>query len=99
MRVLAVVPARGGSAGVPLKNLALVGGVPLVTRAVRACRRAELIDQVVVSTDHDGIAATAREAGAVVVERPAELSGARSEQRRVAKESPTASEDLRARRN
>ncbi|MEV5498790.1 N-acetylneuraminate synthase family protein [Nonomuraea fuscirosea] len=76
MRVLAVVPARGGSAGVPLKNLALVGGVPLVTRAVRACRRAELIDEVVVSTDHDGIAETAREAGAQVVERPAELSGA-----------------------
>ncbi|MCK2216066.1 N-acetylneuraminate synthase family protein [Actinomadura sp. ATCC 31491] len=76
MRVLAVVPARGGSAGVPLKNLALVGGVPLVTRAVRACQRAELVDQVVVSTDHDGIAGTAREAGALVVERPAELSGA-----------------------
>jgi YrbI family 3-deoxy-D-manno-octulosonate 8-phosphate phosphatase len=76
LRVLAVVPARGGSAGVPLKNLALVGGVPLVTRAVRACRRAELIDEVVVSTDHDGIAETAREAGAQVVERPAELSGA-----------------------
>ncbi|MBB6552448.1 N-acetylneuraminate synthase family protein [Nonomuraea rubra] len=75
MRVLAVVPARGGSAGVPLKNLALVGGVPLVTRAVRACLRAELVDQVVVSTDHDGIAETAREAGAIVVERPAELSG------------------------
>ncbi|WP_433442658.1 N-acetylneuraminate synthase family protein [Nonomuraea sp. CA-141351] len=76
MRVLAVVPARGGSAGVPLKNLALVGGVPLVTRAVRACRRAELVDQVVVSTDHAGIAETARQAGAVVVERPEELSGA-----------------------
>ncbi|MEW9550262.1 N-acetylneuraminate synthase family protein [Nonomuraea sp. NPDC050783] len=76
MRVLAVVPARGGSAGVPLKNLALVGGVPLVTRAVRACLRAELVDQVVVSTDHDRIAETAREAGALVVERPAELSGA-----------------------
>ncbi|SEH02295.1 3-deoxy-D-manno-octulosonate 8-phosphate phosphatase, YrbI family [Nonomuraea solani] len=76
MRVLAVVPARGGSAGVPLKNLAPVGGVPLVTRAVRACLRAELVDQVVVSTDHDGIAETARQAGATVVERPAELSGA-----------------------
>ncbi|MEV1173292.1 N-acetylneuraminate synthase family protein [Nonomuraea sp. NPDC049784] len=76
MRVLAVVPARGGSAGVPLKNLALVGGVPLVTRAVRACQRAELVDQVVVSTDHAGIAETARQAGAVVVERPEELSGA-----------------------
>jgi YrbI family 3-deoxy-D-manno-octulosonate 8-phosphate phosphatase len=73
---LAVVPARGGSAGVPLKNLALVGGVPLVTRAVRACLRAELVDRVVVSTDHARIAETAREAGAVVVERPEELSGA-----------------------
>ncbi|MEV0389467.1 N-acetylneuraminate synthase family protein [Nonomuraea sp. NPDC050643] len=76
MRVLAVVPARGGSAGVPLKNLALVGGVPLVTRAVRASLRAELVDQVVVSTDHDGIAETARQAGAIVVQRPEELSGA-----------------------
>ncbi|MEO3867797.1 N-acetylneuraminate synthase family protein [Nonomuraea sp. B12E4] len=76
MRVLAVVPARGGSAGVPLKNLALVGGVPLVTRAVRAALRAELVDRVVVSTDHDGIAETARQAGADVVERPEELSGA-----------------------
>ncbi|MFC4120280.1 N-acetylneuraminate synthase family protein [Nonomuraea zeae] len=76
MRVLAVVPARGGSAGVPLKNLAPVGGVPLVTRAVRAALRAELVDQVVVSTDHAGIAETARQAGALVVDRPEDLSGA-----------------------
>ncbi|MFG3439558.1 N-acetylneuraminate synthase family protein [Nonomuraea sp. NPDC047897] len=76
MRVLAVVPARGGSAGVPLKNLAKVGGVPLVARAVRACLRADLVDTVVVSTDHAGIAEVAREAGALVVDRPAELSGA-----------------------
>ncbi|MEV2270708.1 N-acetylneuraminate synthase family protein [Nonomuraea africana] len=76
MRVLAVIPARGGSAGIPLKNLAQVGGVPLVARAVKAALRAELIDQVVVSTDHAGIAQAAREAGATVVERPAELSGA-----------------------
>ncbi|MGW5687714.1 N-acetylneuraminate synthase family protein [Nonomuraea sp. NPDC003754] len=75
MRVLAVIPARGGSAGIPLKNLAQVGGVPLVTRAVKAALGAELVDQVVVSTDHEGIAAAAREAGATVVERPAELSG------------------------
>ncbi|MEU8248412.1 N-acetylneuraminate synthase family protein [Nonomuraea sp. NPDC048916] len=76
MRVLAVVPARGGSAGVPLKNLAPVGGVPLVTRAVRACLRAELVDRVLVSTDHAGIAEAARQAGALVVDRPEELSGA-----------------------
>ncbi|MFD1539632.1 N-acetylneuraminate synthase family protein [Nonomuraea guangzhouensis] len=76
MRVLAVVPARGGSAGVPLKNLAPVGGIPLVTRAVRASLRSELIDRVVVSTDHAGIAEAAKEAGALVVDRPEELSGA-----------------------
>ncbi|MEV7006891.1 N-acetylneuraminate synthase family protein [Streptosporangium sp. NPDC051022] len=78
MRVLAVVPARGGSAGVPLKNLAAVGGIPLVARAVKACLRAELIDEVVVSTDHAGIAEAARDAGATVIERPEELSGAKA---------------------
>ncbi|GII63839.1 hypothetical protein Skr01_39240 [Sphaerisporangium krabiense] len=76
MRVLAVVPARGGSAGVPLKNLAKVGGTPLVTRAVASCAAAGLIDEVVVSTDHEGIAAAAETAGARVVRRPDELSGA-----------------------
>ncbi|MFF3437401.1 N-acetylneuraminate synthase family protein [Streptosporangium sp. NPDC002721] len=75
MRVLAVVPARGGSVGVPLKNLAAVGGSPLVARAVRACVRAELVDEVVVSTDHEGIAEAARAAGATVIDRPEELSG------------------------
>ncbi|MFC6080622.1 N-acetylneuraminate synthase family protein [Sphaerisporangium aureirubrum] len=76
MRVLAVVPARGGSVGVPLKNLAKVGGVPLVTRAVNSCVAAGLVDEVVVSTDHAGIADAAVAAGARVVNRPADLSGA-----------------------
>ncbi|WP_307801687.1 acylneuraminate cytidylyltransferase, partial [Microbispora triticiradicis] len=75
MRVLAVVPARGGSVGVPLKNLEKVGGIPLVARAVDACLRAELVDEVVVSTDHDLIARAAEDAGARVVRRPADLSG------------------------
>jgi YrbI family 3-deoxy-D-manno-octulosonate 8-phosphate phosphatase len=61
--------------GVPLKNLAAVGGTPLVARAVRACVRAELIDEVVVSTDHAEIAEVARAAGATVIDRPGELSG------------------------
>ncbi|GAA0405050.1 acylneuraminate cytidylyltransferase [Streptomyces luteireticuli] len=73
--VLAVVPARGGSKGVPGKNLARVGGVPLVVRAVRACRAAARVTDVVVSTDDPAVAAAAREAGATVVERPAELAG------------------------
>jgi YrbI family 3-deoxy-D-manno-octulosonate 8-phosphate phosphatase len=73
--VLAVVPARGGSRGVPGKNLAVVGGQPLVARAVRAALGARYVDDVVVSTDDSAIAGAARAAGAEVVLRPAELSG------------------------
>ncbi|ETK37337.1 hypothetical protein MPTA5024_04435 [Microbispora sp. ATCC PTA-5024] len=61
--------------GVPLKNLEKVGGIPLVARAVGACLRAELVDDVIVSTDHDRIAEVAVDAGARVVRRPADLSG------------------------
>nr|WSZ15015.1 N-acylneuraminate cytidylyltransferase [Streptomyces canus] len=74
-RVLAVIPARGGSKGVPAKNLAPVGGVPLVARAVRECRATRLVTDVLVSTDDQAIAAAAREAGAEVVMRPAAIAG------------------------
>ncbi|AZS73768.1 transferase [Streptomyces lydicus] len=73
--VVAVIPARGGSKGVPAKNLAAVGGVPLVARAVRECRAARLVTDVVVSTDDAGIAAAARGAGAVVIRRPGDIAG------------------------
>jgi YrbI family 3-deoxy-D-manno-octulosonate 8-phosphate phosphatase len=74
-RVLAVVPARGGSKGVPGKNLANVGDDPLIARAVRALRAATRVDEVVVSTDSPDIAAVAEACGATVLPRPAELSG------------------------
>ncbi|MFF4210486.1 cytidylyltransferase domain-containing protein [Streptomyces sp. NPDC001796] len=74
-RVLAVIPARGGSKGVPAKNLAPVGGVPLVARAVRECLATRLVTDVVVSTDDQAIATTARQAGAEVVLRPAAIAG------------------------
>jgi YrbI family 3-deoxy-D-manno-octulosonate 8-phosphate phosphatase len=74
-RVLAVIPARGGSKGVPAKNLAPVGGVPLVARAVRECLATRLVTDVVVSTDDQAIAAAARAAGAEVVLRPAAIAG------------------------
>ncbi|WP_247625214.1 acylneuraminate cytidylyltransferase [Microbacterium galbinum] len=72
---VAIIPARGGSKGVPRKNLRTVGGVPLVVRAIRAARDAAGIDLVVVSTDDDEIAAVSAAAGARVVRRPAEISG------------------------
>ncbi|AXG79886.1 acylneuraminate cytidylyltransferase [Streptomyces paludis] len=75
MTVLAVIPARGGSKGVPAKNLAPVGGVPLVVRAVRAALAARYVTDVVVSTDDAAIADAARTAGAEVVQRPAAIAG------------------------
>ena len=74
-RATAIIPARGGSVGLPGKNLARVGGVPLIVRAVRAALAAERIGRVVVTTDDAGIADAARAAGATVVDRPADLAG------------------------
>ena len=73
-RVIAIIPARGGSKGVPGKNLRRVGGRSLVERAIDTCRAATLIDGVYVSTDDAEIATTAEAAGATVIMRPAELS-------------------------
>jgi len=72
--VVAVIPARAGSVGVPGKNLRRVGGLPLVTRAVRTALATASVDRVVVSTDGLEIASVAAEAGADVVMRPAALS-------------------------
>ena len=74
MSVLAVIPARGGSKGVPGKNLRRVGGRSLVARAVGAARAAASVDRVVVSTDDPAIAREAEASGAVVVLRPAALA-------------------------
>ncbi|MEY9835306.1 cytidylyltransferase domain-containing protein [Streptacidiphilus sp. EB103A] len=73
--VLVVIPARGGSKGVPGKNLAPVGGEPLVVRAVRASLRAHRTTRVVVSTDDVGIMTAVGAAGAQVVRRPADIAG------------------------
>ena len=73
--VVAVIPARGGSKGVPRKNLRRVGGVPLVARAITAARETASIDRVVVSTDDAEIGAVAEEWGAQVVARPVDLAG------------------------
>ena len=74
-RVIAVIPARAGSKGIPGKNLRQVAGRSLVARAVAAALAAEMVDEVVVSTDGDAIAAEAVAAGARVVRRPAGLAG------------------------
>lgn len=74
-RVLAVVPARGGSKGIPDKNLRAVNGRSLVARAAAACRLSPWIDRAIVSTDDDAIAAEAEAHGlAAPFRRPTSLS-------------------------
>lgn len=77
-RVLAVVPARGGSKGLPGKNLKPLKGRPLVALAGEVAAQVALIDRAVVSTDDEAIAAAAESAGlAAPFRRPPELSGDR----------------------
>jgi len=77
-RILAVVPARGGSKGVKLKNLKEVRGVPIVARVADCIQKVPNIDRGVISTDHDDIAAVAETAGlAAPFRRPENLSGDR----------------------
>lgn len=77
--ILAVIPARGGSKGLPRKNLLDLGGLPLVAWSIRAALAAERVTRVVVSTDDEEIATVAREHGAEApFLRPVELAGDRS---------------------
>jgi CMP-N,N'-diacetyllegionaminic acid synthase len=73
---LALIPARGGSKGIPGKNIVDLYGKPLIAWTIQAALAAECIDRVVVSTDAPDIAQVARDHGAEVpFTRPAELSG------------------------
>ena len=72
---IAIIPARGGSKGIPNKNLQTVGGITLLARTVSACLKSDSVTAVYVSTDSDDIAAVALNNGAQVIRRPADISG------------------------
>jgi CMP-N,N'-diacetyllegionaminic acid synthase len=73
--VLAIIPARGGSKSIPNKNIALVGGEPLLHWTISAARKSRHLSRTIVSTDDDAITAVARQHGAnVPFKRPASLA-------------------------
>ncbi len=72
--ILGVIPARGGSKGIPRKNIKSIAGKPLIAWTILAAQESKLIDRLVISTEDPEIAAIAREYGAEVIERPAELA-------------------------
>jgi N-acylneuraminate cytidylyltransferase len=74
-RTLAVIAARGGSKGIPNKNLVELCGKPLLAWSVEQARGAKGVDVVAVSSDSDAILAVAERHGAIGVRRPAEISG------------------------
>lgn len=73
-RILGVVPARGGSKGVPRKNIRPLNGRPLLAYTIDQAKAAQTLDLFVVSTDDQEIKAVANRCGARVIDRPAELA-------------------------
>ncbi len=74
-KIVAIIPARGGSKGIPRKNIRLFCGKPLLQYSVESALHAKLLDKVFVSTEDKEIAEIARYSGAEVIDRPEELAG------------------------
>src|SRR5579863_8179754 len=72
--ILGIIPARGGSKGIPRKNLKLIAGKPMVVWSIEAAKRSKKLDLFVVSTEDKEIAAVSEKAGAEVLWRPTELA-------------------------
>jgi CMP-N-acetylneuraminic acid synthetase/spore coat polysaccharide biosynthesis predicted glycosyltransferase SpsG len=72
--IIAVIPARGGSKGIPGKNARLLCGKPLVAYAIEAALHSRYIDKVVVSTEDETLSEVSRIYGASVIPRPQELA-------------------------
>lgn len=75
MNVLAIIPARGGSKAIPGKNIVDFHGKPMLAWSVEHALNSRRITRIVVSTDDPAIERVARDAGAEIIHRPAELSG------------------------
>jgi CMP-N-acetylneuraminic acid synthetase len=72
--VVAIIPARGGSKGIPRKNVRLLCGKPLIAYTIEAALSSRLIYRVVVSTEDEEIAEISKNYGAEVIKRPEELA-------------------------
>lgn len=72
--ILGITPARGGSKGIPRKNIKTIAGKPLIAWTIEAARQSKLLDRYVVSTEDNEIAKISTDYGAEVLNRPAELA-------------------------
>jgi len=75
VETLCIIPARGGSKGIPRKNVQAIAGKPLIAYTIEQAKCSNAITRVVVSTDDDEIASVSHSYGAEVLHRPAEIAG------------------------
>lgn len=73
--IIAIIPARGGSIGIPKKNLVKLADKPLISHTIEHAKSSKYIDRIIVSTDNKEIAEVSEKEGAEVIIRPKELSG------------------------
>ena len=72
--VIAIIPARGGSKGIPRKNIKLLNGKPLIAYSIEQAKASKFIDRVFVSTEDKEISEISKEYGSEIIQRPKELS-------------------------
>jgi CMP-N,N'-diacetyllegionaminic acid synthase len=73
-KIIAIIPARGGSKGLPKKNIAMLNGKPLISYSIESALKADLLSRVIVSTEDAEIAEVSRKYGSEVINRPMELA-------------------------
>jgi CMP-N-acetylneuraminic acid synthetase len=74
MKVLVIIPARGGSKGVPKKNLKILGDQPLIAHAIACAKASKKNTRIIVSTDSEEIAEVSKQFGSEVILRPEDLA-------------------------
>lgn len=77
-RIVAIIPAKGSSSGIPKKNIALLAGKPLVTYSIEQALASKVIDRTIVSTEDREIAEVSKNCGALVIDRPKKLASCSS---------------------
>lgn len=75
MRITSMIPARGGSKGIPRKNILPIAGQPLISHSLEQAKKSSHVDRTIVSTDDQEIATISKSYGAEVIMRPADISG------------------------
>ena len=74
MKLFCFIFARGGSKGIPNKNIIDFGGIPLISHSINLAKEINFVDKVVVSSDSEDILSIAKDSGAQIIKRPPELS-------------------------